>query len=106
MPAAQAAGTLDSKHSGLIRFSRGGAHTSLSTVETTAGETPLEGPAVKGIEGRTPFQLVVARLRTDRVALLSVVVIVLVASFFVVAANIVVDALYADLDPRVRVSWA
>ena len=51
---------------------------SLSTVETTAGEAPLEGPAVKGIEGRTPFQLVVARLRTDRVALLSILVIVLI----------------------------
>jgi len=33
-----------------------------------------------------------------------VIGIVLVASFFVVAANIVVDALYAVLDPRVRVS--
>jgi peptide/nickel transport system permease protein len=33
-----------------------------------------------------------------------VIGIVLVAAFFVVAANIVVDALYAVLDPRVRVS--
>jgi peptide/nickel transport system permease protein len=33
-----------------------------------------------------------------------VIGIVLVASFFVVAANIVVDALYAVLDPRVRIS--
>ena len=33
-----------------------------------------------------------------------VIGIVLIASFFVVAANIVVDALYAILDPRVRVS--
>jgi peptide/nickel transport system permease protein len=33
-----------------------------------------------------------------------VIGIVLVASFFVVAANIAVDALYAVLDPRVRVS--
>jgi peptide/nickel transport system permease protein len=33
-----------------------------------------------------------------------VIGIVLVASFFVVAANIVVDAVYAVLDPRVRVS--
>ena len=41
-----------------------------------------------------------------RIALLVPVVIgiTLVASFFVVAANIVVDALYAILDPRVRVS--
>ena len=51
---------------------------SLSTVETKAGEIPAEEPAVKGIEGRTPLQLVVARLRTDRVALLSIVVIVLI----------------------------
>lgn len=33
-----------------------------------------------------------------------VIGIVLVASFFVVAVNIIVDALYAVLDPRVRVS--
>jgi peptide/nickel transport system permease protein len=33
-----------------------------------------------------------------------VIGIVLVSAFFVVAANIVVDALYAVLDPRVRVS--
>mgnify|MGYP001791969139 CR=1 FL=1 len=33
-----------------------------------------------------------------------VIGVVLVASFFVVAANIVVDAVYAILDPRVRVS--
>ena len=33
-----------------------------------------------------------------------VIGIVLVASFFVVVANIVVDALYAVLDPRVRIS--
>ncbi len=57
---------------------------SLSTVEAKAREVPAKDPAVKGIRGRTPLQLVVAR--------------------FVVAANIVVDALYAVLDPRVRVS--
>jgi hypothetical protein len=57
---------------------------SLSTVEAKASEVPAEDPAVKGIQRRTPLQLVVAR--------------------FVVAANIVVDALYAVLDPRVRVS--
>jgi len=33
-----------------------------------------------------------------------VIGIVLVSAAFVVAANIVVDALYAVLDPRVRVS--
>src|SRR4029077_15725986 len=51
---------------------------SLSTVEATAGQVPAEEPAVKGIEGRTPLQLVIARLRTDRVAIVSVVVIVLI----------------------------
>ena len=51
---------------------------SLSTVEATATQVPAEDPAVKGIEGRTPLQLVVARLRTDRVAIVSVVVIVLI----------------------------
>src|SRR4029077_17047767 len=51
---------------------------SLSTVETATTQVPAEEPAVKGIEGRTPLQLVIARLRTDRVAIVSVVVIVLI----------------------------
>src|SRR6202140_1896131 len=51
---------------------------SLSTVETTVSQVPAEDPAVKGIEGRTPLQLVVARLRTDRIAIISIVVIVLI----------------------------
>jgi peptide/nickel transport system permease protein len=34
----------------------------------------------------------------------AVVGIVLLASFFVVVANIVVDLLYAVLDPRVRIA--
>jgi peptide/nickel transport system permease protein len=33
-----------------------------------------------------------------------IVGIVLLASFFVVVANIIVDLLYAVLDPRVRIS--
>src|ERR1700694_4570425 len=53
---------------------------SLSTVETTASQVPAEDPAVKGIQGRTPLQLVVARLRTDRVALASVLMIVLIVA--------------------------
>jgi len=52
---------------------------SLSTAELWAAQEPPEEPAVKGIEGRTPLQLVFARLRTDRVAIASVVVIVLIA---------------------------
>jgi peptide/nickel transport system permease protein len=51
---------------------------SLSTVEAIAGDLPPEDPAVKGIQGRTPLQLVVARLRTDRVAIISIVVILLI----------------------------
>jgi len=58
---------------------------SLSTVETTAGHVPAEEPAVKGIEGRTPLQLVVARLRTDRVALVSIVVILLIVVLAIAA---------------------
>jgi peptide/nickel transport system permease protein len=58
---------------------------SLSTVETTAGHVPAEEPAVKGIEGRTPLQLVVARLRTDRVALLSIAVILLIVVLAIAA---------------------
>src|ERR1700719_5210477 len=51
---------------------------SLSSVEVAYPKAPPEEPAVKGIEGRTPLQLVVARLRTDRVALISVAVILLI----------------------------
>jgi peptide/nickel transport system permease protein len=58
---------------------------SLSTVETTAGHVPAEEPAAKGIEGRTPLQLVVARLRTDRVALISIVVILLIVVLAIAA---------------------
>jgi peptide/nickel transport system permease protein len=58
---------------------------SLSTVESTASHVPAEEPAVKGIEGRTPLQLVVARLRTDRVALISVAVILLIVVMAIAA---------------------
>ena len=52
---------------------------SLSTVEVMADEVPsTDEPAVKGIEGRTPLQLVVARLRTDKVAIASIVMILLI----------------------------
>jgi len=59
MPAAQAAGTLDSKHSGLIRFLAEARNMSLSTVETTAGEPRSRGPkrtAVAGKMGGKPIQ--------------------------------------------------
>jgi peptide/nickel transport system permease protein len=59
---------------------------SLSTVETTtASQVPLDESAVKGIQGRTPLQLVLARLRTDRVALASVAVILLVVVLAIAA---------------------
>ncbi len=58
---------------------------SLSTVEAAAAQVPPEEPAVKGIEGRTPLQLVVARLRTDRVAIASIVVILLIVALAIAA---------------------
>jgi peptide/nickel transport system permease protein len=51
---------------------------SLSTVELSAADSPSEDPAAKDIQGRTPLQLVVARLRTDRVAIVSIIVILLI----------------------------
>jgi peptide/nickel transport system permease protein len=51
---------------------------SLSTLEVSPPESPVEDPAGKGIQGRTPLQLVLARLRTDRVAIASIIVILLI----------------------------
>jgi peptide/nickel transport system permease protein len=51
---------------------------SLSTVEVVSTDAPAEVPAVGGIQGRSPLQLVVARLRTDRVAVASIVMILLI----------------------------
>ena len=58
---------------------------SLSSVEVAYPKAPPEEPAVKGIEGRTPLQLVVARLRTDRVALISIAVILLIVVLAIAA---------------------
>jgi len=58
---------------------------SLSSVEVAYPTAPPEEPAVKGIEGRTPLQLVVARLRTDRVALISIAVILLIVALAIAA---------------------
>jgi peptide/nickel transport system permease protein len=58
---------------------------SLSTVELVSTQAPLEEPAVRGIEGRSPLRLVLARLRTDRVALASVAVILLIVVLAIVA---------------------
>jgi peptide/nickel transport system permease protein len=58
---------------------------SLTTVEIVSTEAPAEVPASRGIEGRSPLRLVLARLRTDRVALASVAVIILVSVLAIVA---------------------
>jgi peptide/nickel transport system permease protein len=58
---------------------------SLSTVELVSTEAPPEEPAVGGIQGRSPLRLVLARLRTDRVALASVGVILLIVVLAIAA---------------------
>src|ERR1017187_10811884 len=74
---------------------------SLSTVEAKASEIPAEDPAVKGIEGRTPLQLVVQRLRTDRVAIISVVVIVLIIALAIGAPLIAAITGHGPTDTNV-----
>ncbi len=61
---------------------------SLTTVQPVPSEVIPEDPAVKGIEGRTPLQLVFQRLKTDRVALVSIVVILLIVAMAVFAGVI------------------
>jgi peptide/nickel transport system permease protein len=51
---------------------------SLSTVEVAYPEVTPDETAAGGIQARTPLRLVIARLRTDRVAIASIVVIVLI----------------------------
>jgi peptide/nickel transport system permease protein len=58
---------------------------SLSTVELVSTEAPPEEPAVGGIQGRSPLRLVLARLRTDRVALASVGMILLILALAIAA---------------------
>ena len=58
---------------------------SLSTVQVVSTQAPPEEPAVGGIEGRSPLRLVLARLPTDRVALASVVVILLIVVLAIAA---------------------
>ena len=58
---------------------------SLSTVELVSTDAPLEEPAAGGIQGRSPLRLVLARLRTDRVALASVGVILLIVVLAIAA---------------------
>jgi peptide/nickel transport system permease protein len=58
---------------------------SLSGLAVASPEPSLEEPAAGRIEGRTPLRLVLARLRTDRVALASVAVILLVVALAIAA---------------------
>lgn len=58
---------------------------SLSGLQVVSPEASLEEPAAGRIEGRTPLRLVLARLRTDRVALASVAVILLVVALAIAA---------------------
>jgi peptide/nickel transport system permease protein len=58
---------------------------SLFATQLATSEVIPEEPESKGIEGRTPAQLVFQRLRTDRVALLSIIVILLIVAVAVAA---------------------
>ena len=58
---------------------------SLSTVEVAYPDSPLEEPAAGSIQGRSPLRLVIARLRTDRVAIASIVVILLIVLLAIAA---------------------
>lgn len=55
-----------------------GGTAELATVETDDGRPPIGRTAQPGIEGRTPWQLAWQRLRRDRVAIISLVIIILV----------------------------
>jgi len=58
---------------------------SLSTVEVVYPDSPLEEPAAGSIQGRSPLRLVIARLRTDRVAIASILVILLIVLLAIAA---------------------
>jgi len=74
---------------------------SLTTVQPVPAEVLPEEPAVKGIEGRTPLQLVFQRLRTDRVALISIIVIVLIVALAVGAPLIAAITGHGPTDANV-----
>lgn len=58
---------------------------SLSGLQVASPEVSLEEPAAGRIEGRSPLRLVLARLRTDRVALASVAVILAIVALAIAA---------------------
>ena len=58
---------------------------SLAATQLATGEIVPEEPEFERIEGRTPAQLVFQRLRTDRVALMSIIVILLIVAIAIAA---------------------
>jgi peptide/nickel transport system permease protein len=74
---------------------------SLSTVEVVSTHAPPEEPAAGGIEGRSPLRLVIARLRTDRVALASIVVILLIVALAIGAPLIAAITGHGPTDTNV-----
>jgi peptide/nickel transport system permease protein len=58
---------------------------SLSTAAVRYPESPLDEPEPSGIQGRSPLRLVIARLRTDRVAIASIAVIMLIVLLAIAA---------------------
>ena len=58
---------------------------SLAATQLATSEDVREEPESERIEGRTPAQLVFQRLRTDRVALMSIIVILLIVAIAIAA---------------------
>ena len=74
---------------------------SLSGLQVASPEISLEEPAAGRIEGRTPLRLVLARLRTDRVALASVAVILLIVALAIAAPLIAGITGHGPIDTNV-----
>ncbi len=74
---------------------------SLSGLQVASPEVSLEEPAAGRIEGRTPLRLVLARLRTDRVALASVAVILLIVALAIAAPLIAGITGHGPIDTNV-----
>jgi peptide/nickel transport system permease protein len=74
---------------------------SLSGLQVASPEVSLEEPAAGRIEGRSPLRLVLARLRTDRVALASVAVILLIVVLAIAAPLIAGITGHGPIDTNV-----
>ena len=74
---------------------------SLSGLQVASPEPSLEEPSAGRIEGRTPLRLVLARLRTDRVALASVAVILLIVALAIAAPLIAGITGHGPIDTNV-----